>query len=176
MQQKAWSKANPGKAATYCKKWRVNNPDKAATFDHAWYVNNRGKKLAADKARRESNMALFIERERKSYVKHAEARSRRHKRWSALNSQLIASYSADRRAARSKSTPRWLGAVHYDLIVMFYEIAKVLQNTTGKSHHVDHIVPLRGKIVCGLHVPWNLQVIPSTDNLKKSNRYWPHMP
>ena len=52
-----------------------------------------------------------------------------------------------------------------------YWLASDLFKVTGEEYHVDHIVPLVGVDVCGLHVPWNLQVLPSDLNLKKGNKH-----
>lgn len=58
----------------------------------------------------------------------------------------------------------------------FYELAKEMTEKTGVRHHVDHIVPLKSRIVCGLHNEFNLQVITAEENIRKHNRSWPEMP
>lgn len=54
-----------------------------------------------------------------------------------------------------------------------YKEAQFLTLVTGIKHHVDHIVPLNHPDVCGLHVSWNLEVIPASDNIRKSNSFDP---
>lgn len=71
------------------------------------------------------------------------------------------------RATKLCATPDWLTGSMVSDIEGLYKSA----SEKDTPHHVDHIVPLQGVDVCGLHVPWNLQVIPARDNLKKSNNY-----
>lgn len=74
------------------------------------------------------------------------------------------------RAARIRSaSPRWLTRQHMTEIKAVYEESARLSASTGVRHEVDHIVPLSGEAVCGLHVPWNLQPIPAEENRLKSN-------
>lgn len=70
------------------------------------------------------------------------------------------------------ATPPW--ATHQKVLEI-YEQARKISELTGMQHHVDHVVPLTSKKVCGLHNEFNLRVIPATDNLKKHNRTWPGM-
>lgn len=170
-QNVAWLAANPGAAAAYCQKWRDKNPGAQGRADANWYANNRVAKLSADKFRRDNNLEKFLERERKSYERNRESARKKNERWRKKNPAKINMYAAERRKSVAERTPPWLTPEHLDEIYSFYVEAARLQFETGIVHHVDHIVPLRGRIVCGLHVPWNLQVLTRIDNLKKSNQH-----
>ena len=68
------------------------------------------------------------------------------------------------------ATPTWLTRENLLQIRGFYAKAVEATKATGVKHHVDHIIPLCGKLVCGLHVPWNLQVLTASENLSKGRK------
>jgi len=76
-------------------------------------------------------------------------------------------YNQTRYCNKLKATPKWS---NLNLIKHIYELAAAVTEFTGVKHEVDHIIPLKGKNVCGLHVEYNLQIIPKIDNIKKGNR------
>ena len=93
------------------------------------------------------------------------------KEWRSKNPEKHAAREASRRAVKLKATPRWLNDEHQKAMLLEYELAKWCSNVIGVQYDVDHIVPLKGKLVCGLHVPWNLQVILASDNRAKGNKH-----
>lgn len=90
------------------------------------------------------------------------------RKWQIENPAGVAAHKAARRAARNGATPSW---VDIKAVNLFYKQCREISDETGIPHHVDHIVPLRGKLVSGLHVPWNLQIIPAKENLVKANKF-----
>lgn len=67
-------------------------------------------------------------------------------------------------------TPRWLSKEQRQQIREVYKLAMQMTKTTGEKYTVDHIVPLRSDVVCGLHVPWNLRVVTHAENARKGNK------
>jgi len=104
------------------------------------------------------------------YEKNSERFKESSKDYRQNNPHKIRRFSADRRARELKATPKWLTKEHFKLIDEVYKVAQIKSEQTGLSYHVDHIVPLKGKTVTGLHVPWNLRVITAEENIKKSNK------
>lgn len=110
-------------------------------------------------------------RDRSEYYKaNKERMLGMNSEWKKANSHKNASYQAKRRASLRDATPDWLTSHQLSEIHEFYAEAKRLTEVTGIKHHVDHIEPLRGDNFTGLHVPWNLQVIPHYKNESKGNK------
>lgn len=137
------------------KTYRADNREKIKSLWKSWYEDNKERRVTQWKDYYENNG----DRVRES--------SRKRKR---ANPHKYLAYNSKRRAAKVTATPLWLSQSQTQEIEDLYWLAKDLQRVTGLDYHVDHIVPLQGKEVCGLRVPWNLQVLPSDLNLKKGNR------
>lgn len=90
--------------------------------------------------------------------------------WRKANSGKVVAYTRARQAAQLQRTPSW---ANQSAIAAIYEEAAKVSRETGKKHHVDHIIPLRGKTVCGLHVESNLRIIPASENLRRPRVFRP---
>lgn len=104
----------------------------------------------------------------------AKARARvssASKVWKVTNRHLVNAAYKKRYAAKKRRTPSWLTADDFWMMEQAYELAQLRNKATGLEWHVDHIVPLQGANVSGLHVPANLQVILAAENLSKGAKW-----
>ena len=131
------------------RRMRREHPDRQKGYDRRYDERNPGKRAAAAKRWAEENPDK----------RYAVARN-----WRLANLDRCASYASKRRAAELSAIPPWADML---AIQAFYEEARRLSDETGVPYHVDHIVPLQGKGVCGLHVETNLRVIPGPENVRK---------
>jgi len=123
------------------KEWRDTHPETAKKGILAW---------------REANKEQYAN----YFVEYAKAnRNKVNAKW------------MKRDAARKCRTPSWLTSKMNKEIETEYSLAAWCSDVMGQPYHVDHIVPLQGKTVSGLHVPWNLRVIPAKENRMKSNKF-----
>ena len=97
------------------------------------------------------------------YKANQNTQSERFKRWQQNNRDKVRLKNANERANKIQRFPKWADK---ELIKEFYL-------NCPEGYHVDHIIPLRGRDVSGLHVIENLQYLPAKENMSKGNRYEP---
>ena len=140
----------------------------------AEYFRAYNKSEAGQKAKREyyekNKDTVIAKAASRSPEERRQARNRHKERNPDLYKELV---SLRRRRFRL-ATPKWLTTEHKLEIRLKYRLAIELSRRTGVRHAVDHIIPLQGDEVCGLHVPWNLEVVTQEENLKKSNKLIDH--
>jgi hypothetical protein len=105
------------------------------------------------------------------YTKNSEKIKSGVREWGKKNPSKVFAYSRASYTKRRMRLPKWLTADDHWMIQQAYELAALRTKLFGFSWHVDHIIPLQGKFVSGFHTPYNLQVIPGADNVRKSNKF-----
>ena len=135
--------------------WCKANPEKKTARAKAWYEANREKSIANTKAWRKAHPDIC-----KAYSKA----------WNKANPEKNTIKKAERRAAIKQRTMAWSDL---EAIEAIYAKARHLTKVTGVRHEVDHYYPLRGKLVSGLHVETNLQVLTSLENQIKGTSLQP---
>lgn len=154
--QKVYAQKNRVKAYQNVKEWRAANPEKRKEQSKR-YAKKHPDVIKAKTARwRKSNPEKAAAMDKKTKLK---------------NKATVLANKAKYRANKRSRTPIWVDKDHLWLIKEAYDLAILRTKLFGFEWHVDHIVPLNGKLVSGLHVLENLQVIPGKENLLKNNKY-----
>jgi len=154
---KRYAVAHPHKVRARWARYRDENKEKISARRAAYYQRNKQKIKDKDALRRKES---------------AEAVARIQRRWRAKNKHAINAHTARRKANQLQATPAWANQFFIDEI---YDLAQRRTRVTGIEWEVDHVVPLKSPLVCGLHVEHNLRVIPAVVNQAKGNRHWPDM-
>jgi len=159
-----WRRNNPDKVRLYSAKWRESHPDDARNAIAAWREKN------ADRIKQVNRQWGINNSERKAAtalawrISNPERTAFLVSEWAKSNGARRSEITAKRRSARLLRTVAW---ADHDAIKSIYEKAASL------GLHVDHIIPLQGGIVSGLHVEYNLQLLTPQDNKRKQNKFDP---
>ena len=154
---KAYYEANKEAIAEKVKAYQLANKEAIAEQHKAYYEANKETITEYNKTYKQANKEALAEYQ-KAYAK--------------ANPHIVNAIKAKRRASKLRATPAWANKESIDNIYLLAAINR----EGGFDLHVDHIVPLRSDLVCGLHCEANLQLMLASDNISKGNRRWPDMP
>ena len=140
-------------------------------YHKAYYEANKARIAAVKRAYRAANKEKIIANKRAAYLATREASLAQKREYRQANKGKINFLCAMRKKVVKQRTPTWLSPFDRLKIKCYYSVAAMLARNNKEPWHVDHIVPLQGKIVSGLHVPNNLQFLRGVDNVRKKNKF-----
>lgn len=146
--------------------WRKKNPERARAHDARYASENRPLVNQRKREQRAANPEASRETVRKWRAQNLDRARRASRAWYAANPVRSRAQEAKRRAAKLQAFAAWADT---ELIQDIYAYARIMREH-GVDCHVDHIVPLQGRTVCGLHTHDNLTVLLPEHNQAKSNR------
>ena len=152
------------------KKNQAANPEKVSQRNAEYWAKNKHTRKAEYKIWVENNKAALVIKKRTHREKNIEALTEKYKAYYTENYPRMLAKRNKQHADKLDRTPNWLTKDDHWMIEQAYELAALRTKMLGFQWHVDHVLPLRGKLVSGLHTPYNLQVIPAKENLWKGNR------
>lgn len=149
------------------------NRDRILKQKHQYYISNIDKKKEYNKSYYKANQARLLEYARSYRLSHRAEILRKKRLHYKKNTTAFLARNAVRRARLLRATPSWLTTAQLKEMQEFFDLSKQIKEATGEVQHVDHIEPLVSKrngtqVACGLHVPWNLAVVPAKYNLSKN--------
>lgn len=135
--------------------------------------NLKTKQIKAEKYKIwwEKNKTIRNKAAHEYHILNKEKVAIRHNSWRQNNKDKTRYNVAKYTSSKDKRTPKWLSIEDLWFIKEVYSLAVYRTECTGKQWQVDHIVPLRGGNVSGLHVPWNLQILSQSENAQKNNTF-----
>ena len=151
--------------------WRANNPEKHKQAMKKWWENNKELHNVRVKRWQASNIEKTRLDAKAWCAANPNKVAAKAKRYRDLNPGKVNAWSVASAAKRAKRLPKWLTDDDKWMLAEAYALAKLRTKMFGFEWEVDHIIPLQGKFVSGLHVPTNVQVVPKVVNRAKQNKY-----
>ncbi len=168
----AYYKANKERIKAASAKRRAEKPDECRAAVDRWHKDPENAERKRAYAREVAPKTDAFARSQQKYRdKNKDKAAKRGANWRAANPAMNCAKEARRRAAKMMRTPAWVSSDDTNIVLCLYELAAIYTQALGKPFHVDHEIPLQGRLVSGLHVPANLQVIAGAENIRKSNRF-----